>query len=332
MALNILSMYQQDNLFVVNSKTPCPVCKGDRRTRKNCSNCRSSGFLPTQLAGMWSPSPGFLVCGGPSLKKLDLNLLKQRGVVSLAVNNVAGFAPVNAWCFSDPQTKFHHGIFLDPKIITFAPVAKLRKTIRIKLPNGQFKNTLIQPKDCPSTFGFSRSATFCAKTFFSDDHAHWGRGGFQPEGDSPFRCLCTMLLGFRLMHYLGCPRIYLLGVDFNMTEQEQYSFGQKTHPHNGRYWKENAMLKELKPVFDEHHFEVFNCNPESKCDVFPYVPFEKAVEDCRGAVPKEPLDLTEWYSKHIAEDHVSKDPRPIDLKEAKRIQDATYGGERGATV
>jgi hypothetical protein len=46
----------------------------------------------------------------------------------------------------------------------------------------------------------------------------------------------------------------MLGVDFLMTEEAQYSFGQSAGVRNGRYKKENAMLAELKPIFDDFAF------------------------------------------------------------------------------
>jgi len=309
----------KDPLFLVNSKIPCPVCGGDRRARRECKACETSGFKPVDMANMWAPSPAFLVCGGPSINTLPFHKLSERGIVSLAVNNSAGHVPVSAWVYSDPQTKFHSEIFLDPKIMTFSPIPKLRKTIRFKLPNGQFRDTKIRVKDCPNTFGFSRKTLFSPESFLTEKEAHWGRGGKQPQRE--FTCLCTMLLGIRLLHYLGCPRVYMLGVDFNMTDKEQYSFSQHTRPHNGRYWKENHMLKELKPYFEKDGFKLFNCNPSSACDAFEYVHFGKAFEDCKGTIrPDNKLDLADWYSKNIAEEHVRLNPKPISIDEYKAAQ------------
>jgi len=57
------------------------------------------------------------------------------------------------------------------------------------------------------------------------------------------------------------------------------------------------MCLELKPHFAAAGFEIFNCNRQSKLTAWPYVPFEEAIEDCRGLVPKEPLDCRSWYEK-----------------------------------
>jgi hypothetical protein len=309
-----------DPLFVVNSKIECPFCEGNRRKRRSCAPCKGTGFQPIDMCGMWGPSAGFYVCGGPSINKIPYHRLSERGIVSLGVNNVAGHVPVNAMCFGDPQTKFHHGIHLDPKCITFAPTGKLRKRINAKLPDGTFRLTDTMLCECPSVFGISRTALFDAKNFFKTDYAMWGRGGNQPEEDTPFRLIDTMLVGMRLMHYMGCPRVYLLGVDFNMKTGQPYSFEQKKKGRNGRYKKMNAMLHELLPTFEAEGFEVFNCNPDSECDAFPYVSFEDAMDDCRGAVPELPFDLSLWYDKHVAKEHIENNPVQITQTEIAQAQ------------
>lgn len=306
----------QDPLFVVNPKVPCIHCQNISVPKDfKCEVCHGTGATPINLNGLWTPSSGFLVCGGPSVNKIQFEKLRERGIVSLGVNNVAGHVPVTAFCFSDPQSKFHHGLFLDPKMITFAPTGKLKKRVRAKLEDGTFRSLKTRVRNCPSTLGFDRKTIFNAETFLTTEYAQWGRGGKQTEDDKPFTCLCTMLLGIRLMHYLGCSRVYLLGVDFKRTEEAQYSFAQKAGVRNGRYSNENAMLKELKPYFDKEGFNLFNCNPESGCDVFPKVSFEEAFEDCKGAVPNEPFDMAEWYDKGVDEQQSKTYPELMEYKE-----------------
>lgn len=305
----------KDNLFVVNPKRECPVCNGDRINRRDCKACNGSGCKPIDISGLWAPSPGFLVCGGPSLNDIPKEKLRERGIVSLAVNNSAGHMPVSAWVFGDPQHKFHHGAHLDPKSITFAPIGKLRKKINIKAPDGKFRATDIRVMDCPGVLGFSRSTYFNKETFLTDSTAQWGPGGKMPK-DRSFTLLDTMFLGLRLLHYLGCPRVYMLGVDFDMkTGRGAYAFNQAKDGRNGRYSKTNYLLKELRPIFEKSGFNVYNCNPHSQCDVFDYVPFETAYLDCKGGIPDEPFDLSEWYEKSIAEKHIQQNPHIMTYEE-----------------
>jgi hypothetical protein len=208
-----------------NQPELCRTCDRELdKARDICSECGGTGCKAVDLCGLWGPSAGFLVCGGPSLNKMPYQRLRERGIVSLGVNNVSGHAPVAAWCFSDPQNKFHHGLFLDPKVLTFSPIGKLKRKVRAKLPDGTFRGLRTRVRECPGTLGFARRTEFDAPTFLTTRFAHWGRGGKQEEDNRPFMCLCNMLLGIRLLHYLGCPRVYMLGVDFKMTDEAQYSF------------------------------------------------------------------------------------------------------------
>jgi hypothetical protein len=309
--------YLNDKLLVVTSKEPCKVCGGGRRERRSCQACKESGFTPISLKGLWWPQAGFLVCGGPSLNKMPYQKLSERGIVSLAVNNASGYVPVTAWCFSDPQHKFHHGAHLDPKCITFSPIPKLRKHIYVKLPDGTFRSTDIRVADCPGVFGFARTTTFDNDTFLTSEQAYWGYGG--KDSDRPFTVLETMFLGLRLMHYLGCPRVYMIGVDHYMDEKAQYAFNQTKNPHNGRYRKVNEMLVNLRKVFEKSGFFVYNCNPESRCTAFDYVPFDMAFQDCKGGVPKEPFDLSKWYNKSTAEEDIKRNPTPLTIDDLRRV-------------
>jgi hypothetical protein len=294
--------------LVVNPKVPCPFCGGQNDSRRQCQRCGKTGMAPALLNGLWSPAAAFLVCGGPSLNQVPFQKLRERGIASLAVNNVAGHVPVAAWCFGDSVTKFHHGLFLDPKNLAFVPMGKLTHPIQVKCPDGTFRASTIQARHCPGVLGFSRTSLFYPETFFDTTYAHWGRGGKQPEAQRPFLCLATILLGIRLLHYLGCPRIYMLGVDFYMDEQAQYAFAQRKRPRNGRYANENAMLREMAPHASQRGLHIFNCNASSRCDVFPHVPFEEALEDCRGGVPSEPFDLAGWYDMKETEQQRQSHP------------------------
>ena len=309
-----------DPLFLCNPKLACPDCGGGRKQRRGCPACRGSGFARISLAGLWSPAAAFLVCGGPSLNRFRYERLADRGIASLAINNAAGLVPCRAWTFGDPQSKFHHGLFMDPAVLTFAPTGKLRKRPRVKLPDGTFRTLDVEVRNCPGTVGYSRTGKFDAATFLTDWTAHWGHGGGSGK-DRPFTLLETMLLGLRLLHYLGCPRVYLLGVDFHMPKVGgQYAFGQSKKARNRRYGKANRLLAELRPVFDAAGFTVYNCNSESQCTAFEHRTFDDALTDCRGLVPtREPWDLSEWYNKGVERAGRERWPDPVDIESAKAM-------------
>ena len=236
---------------------------------------------PIDLSGLWAPHPAFLCGSGPTLPDYPLERLQERGVVSFGINNAAAVAHTKAWTFSDPQSKFHHALYFDPAVMTFAPHPKLKKRIIVKTREG-FHSTDIKVRDCPNTYGFDRSTQFDPENFFSTAFAHWGSGKHQPKNVEPSGCLATLLIGVRLLYYLGVRTIYLLGID---------------HYGNRRRWKkEDRVFERLLPVFERVGLDIFNCNPKSGCQVFPFRSWDFAIADCKGSIV-EPLDLEGWYSK-----------------------------------
>lgn len=256
------------------------------------------------LRGMWQDTAAFYVCGGPSLKKLDLSFLKERGIVSMGLNNVAGYAPVRAMTFSDPASKFHHGIFLDPAIMKFVPKPKLTERVRAKLPDGNFQWTAHDVRTCPSVFGYERDGLWNPAEFLTREKATWGVSKKHKENEGKNPILFSFFLGIRLLHYLGVRRIYLLGVDFKMDANAHYAFGQYRHQgaingNNNSYFVATKMLHELRPYLEQAGLEIFQTNPDSALRVFDYCPLEHAIEDCRGLVPREPFDLAHFYEKPV---------------------------------
>ena len=297
-------MWQNDPLSVCQTTDRCPECQGERKRRKHCQTYRGAGFPPVRIAGLWAPRPAFLVCGGPSMRDLPIERLRDRGVLSLAINGAGAYAPVTAHTFGDPQTKFHSAMFLDPKVLSFVPFGKLWYAIQVK-HGGRFYPTNIRCCDCPSTYGFSRTSVFDADEFLTTPHAHWGNGHAEAAQRNTFRRLCTPLLGLRLLHYLGVSRVYLLGVDHEVAPRESetpgYAWGDNASCGNRIWWKIDSYYERIKPVMEAAGCPIYNCNPASKCEVFDFVTFADALDDCKGPVEDEPLDCHDWYNKKLAE-------------------------------
>lgn len=263
--------------------------------------------LRNHLAG----GSAFLVCGGPSINQLDYKRLSERGVFSLGVNNVCGYVPVSAFVCSDPPSKFHSSIFFDPKIIKLLPTPKLRENrgkLRRKIGEAKFEwIDKITTGDCPNTWGFERRSWMAPdETWFTEPGAPWGNHEAGTRKTKQPKTVNTMLLGLRMLQYLGARRIFLLGVDFKMDPLAElhanYSFGEQRdesaiNSNNNQYQVVNNWLIQLRPIFEKFGFYTYNCNPTSCLRAFDYVPFEAALECCRGRVEKEPYDLEGWYAK-----------------------------------
>ena len=265
---------------------------------------RHSVFLQTHpLRDYWRFNPAFLICGGPSINDLDLTLLEHPAVCSIAVNNVAGHVRPKAFIYSDPTEKFHGGIFLNPGIMKFAPVPKLKNQIRLKNEKGEFEFSPLRVRDCPSVWGFERCSDFSPETFLTQPQAAWGCSRTCPDETKFEKVLFTPFLALRILHYLGVRKVFLLGMDFNMEPGERgYAFAQgrtkgAARSNNDHYRKVHFMLDCLKPVFDEAGFRVYNCNDKSHLSTFPHLSYESAIEYCHSLRPSEPYDLSKWYEK-----------------------------------
>jgi hypothetical protein len=281
------------------SKWEDPLHIVDRRKAK-------TDGIRDHLAG----NPAFLIGGGPSANDLPLEMLNERGIFSMAINNVAAhprFIP-QAFVCSDPPLKFSHSIWCDPKIMKIAPFPKLsgrrRASLRWKV-NGEFKKLDKKTYQCPNVWGFKRySHLYPDDRFFLSDGACWGnhRAGMKRTGEH--KTVCTMLLGMRLMRYLGCSRLYLVGVDFYMQTGYGYSFNQARtqgacDSNNRQFTVVTEWCSRMQQagVFERFGMPVFNCFQKSGLRAFPYVPFEEAVEDVRGLVEKGTIDTFDFYTK-----------------------------------
>ncbi len=260
------------------------------------------------LRGMLAGRPAFLMCGGPSANKLPLELLGRRGCWTLAVNNAAGHPRVRPQAFvcSDPPQKFSHSVWLDPQVMKFVPTPKMsgyRANLREKR-DGQFHRSAWKVPDCPNVWGFQRHSWLRPDwRFFAADGACWGNNdrGVKETGEE--KSVCTTLLGLRLLYFLGCRRIYLVGVDFVMTPDAGYSFGQARDPgacdsNNHLFRVVGDWLCRMREcgTFAAFGVEIYNCNPTSGLRAFAHVPFGDAVADARGPCEDVP-DLGGWYDK-----------------------------------
>ena len=120
-----------------------------------------------------------------------------------------------------------------------------------------------------------------------------------------------------MLYYLGCPRIYLLGMDLGWTDKK-YAWEEHNSGGQGEFVKINDMLCELAPVFQKAGFKVYNCNRNSNCTAFEYRSILDAYDDCKGAIPDDPLDLHGWYPKGIKHENLTKYPDAMSDEDLKR--------------
>ncbi len=261
----------------------------------------------TVLRDLLAGGSAFLMGGGPSVNEMPVELLGRRGAWTMAINNAAGHALVRpqAMVCSDPPKKFTHCVWLDPGVMKFIPTPKLsggRAKLRRKMPDGSFAELDRRVTDCPNVWAYQRFSWLSPDdSFFSEDGACWGNHQSGCERTGQQKTVCTMLLGLRLLRYLGAKRIYLIGVDFRMTPDSGYSFGQgRTEgacaSNTRQFGIVNDWLSEMQGngTFERAGVEVFNCYEYSGLRAFPYVPFEDAIIEMTKGIEATP-DLAGWY-------------------------------------
>jgi len=260
------------------------------------------------LRNMLAGGSAFLIGGGPSANDLPIEDLNRKGVWSLAVNNVAAhhrFRP-QAFVCSDPPMKFSHSIWWDPAIMKFIPSVKLegrRGRIRYK-ENGVFRRSKDHASRCPNVWGFNRvSWLWPDDRFFLGNGACWGNHQAGTEKTGQPKTVCTMLLGLRLLYFLGARTIFLVGVDFQMRQGYGYSFNQDrdagaVSSNNAQFAVVNRWLCEMRQngTFDRFGLKIYNCFQFSGLRAFPFVPFNEAIRVAKGCVEDKP-DLSMWYQK-----------------------------------
>jgi len=245
---------------------------------------------PLWLTGQYRGRSAFLICNGPSLVsgKYDLSLLKYPGVMTYGMNNGPRTVRPNFWSCVDDPVRFIKSIWLDPRITKFVPHAHAEKKIFDNETWTEMKTQDGQPLlvgDCPNVIYFHRNEKFMPDRFLFEDTINWGdHSDVGPPGMKGGRSV--MLPCLKILFLLGFRRVYLLGADFTMTKDYAYHFDEQRHEgavncNTNTYDKMRQIyFPQLKPYFDAEGFEIYNCNPNSAIDTFPFASYEDAIADC----------------------------------------------------
>lgn len=237
-------------------------------------------------AGLYRNGAAFLIGGGPSFGDVPCELLAR--VWTMTMNNGVHSFRSQANCTVDDPGRFNLSTWLDPAITKFVPMAHFEKPLwdnRLLWNDGQWvqmwEPANLRAGDCPNVIGYRRNEKFHAPRWLHEDTINWGNHGKYGGGRS------VMLAALRILFLLGFRRVYLLGIDFDMTPEKRYHFDEDRTPASIRgnmatYAKLEKWLAQLQPYFLKEKFIVQNCNPTSKLTAFPFLPFEEAIDEATG--------------------------------------------------
>jgi hypothetical protein len=215
----------------------------------------------------------FLVLNGPSLTGFDWARLKQPGICTFGINNGAHLLRPNFWTSVDDPSRFMESIWRDPTITKFVPMSHFQKPIWDRERN-TFSRELV--RSFPNVVGYRRNEAFSPDKWLIEDTINWGNHSKRGGGRS------VMLASLRIAFLLGFRKVYLLGCDFYMDETKHYWFPEQRSANaisnnTNSYSLMRGFFNRLQPKFLEAGFEVFNCNPQSGLESFPFADLEEAL-------------------------------------------------------
>lgn len=204
----------------------------------------------------------------------ELPAFQSPGIWSITINNMCRVVKSNAWACVDTPASFLLSNWLDPRCMKFAPICHTQKTL---FDSGRaWKMTNVRTMDCPNMVYYKRNTHFQAQQFLDEDTINWGSAADKGGGRS------IMFATIRILYLLGFRRVFLCGVDMNMSKEQHYAFAQdrskgSVNGNQSTYALMRQRFSELRPLFEERGFHVYNCNPHSKFEVFDHMPFNEAV-------------------------------------------------------
>ncbi|MCP4540260.1 MAG: hypothetical protein GY832_24235 [Chloroflexi bacterium] len=281
------------------------------------------------MADLYRGAHCFLVLGGPSLKKMPLELLGRRGVLIMSINNCPAALPVGVrphiWTHTDPPGKFLDSIWKDPAILKFAPCRTWSKSNPdTKKRDGVFERDPatgeivscpgVRCRDMPGIIGYNRNTGFYPENWLFEPSINRGNDRKNATGQDKHgkqvqtpngwpRVINTMFTAVRLAFYLGIENLYLIGADFNMGDSEKpYAFKQDksaggVSANNWAFTKMCAMFDDLRPRMESAGFFVHNCTPDSDLWSFDNMPFEEAIERATRGLEQGEMNTHGWYTK-----------------------------------
>jgi len=219
---------------------------------------RDSMTEAADLRGMFAGESLFLVAPGPSLRDANLELLRQRGIVTLGLNTSYVTLRPTIWLGVDYPECYPLLVYQDPGVmkISRASIAHIRWRGRLlcDYPNMHFLHLTrtSRPDDRPL---FSEPARWYPKSF---------------------------ILAVELAWWLGFTRVYTVGTGFRITSGRQYAHGNPlsrrfVNTNKRVYAKALTILKGILPDLADRGVEIVNTTPRSRLDFVPQMALSDAV-------------------------------------------------------
>jgi hypothetical protein len=257
------------------------------------------------LLGQYRGGAAFLIAGGPSFAAVDRSKLSR--VWTMTLNNSIKSWRSQANVIVDEPSHFSMSMWLDPRVQKFVPMGHFEKPLwdnrRVLVDDvwqDRWEESTLKPGDCPNVVGYRRNEKFHAPRWLYEETLNWGNHAKYGGGRS------VLLPAMRILFLLGFRRVYLLGVDLEMTPEKKYHFAEERTPGSilgnmSTYAHLQAWFMELQPYFLKHKFIVHNCNPASRLTAFPFMPYEEAIAEATAPLGDFEQERTTGMYRKIEE-------------------------------
>jgi hypothetical protein len=214
-----------------------------------------------------------LVGGAPSLKEQPVELLSQRGVLSLAMNNAGlHFRPV-LWASGDHPACYEPRLLLDPTITKFAPISYAETEVLGR-----------KYREMPNMYFYIPEANVPWDEYLSS------RRGVPWYNN-------TLFVSIHVLYMLGVRRIILAGSDFGFSKDGNMYAHSTQLGDLERKWNMdlyNGLVREirmLKPMFDRAGLTLMDSSKNSRLSqTYKHITLEEAVGYCLEGFPEKALD------------------------------------------
>jgi hypothetical protein len=264
-------------------------------------NFRDAHGNSLPYTGRFSGASLFIVGGGPSISALDCTTFARRGVVTLAINNVAAnIIRPTFWTAGDAPDRFALSIWRDPGVVKFVPETRMRESLAEE-KDGKYVKIPLTPSRMPNVVSFPLVSVFNPETWLNEPFVAWGNQGTVTGPDGIQGRRTSFLIALKLAYTLGFRQVFLVGCDFKSTVEKPYGFPeakpQKLVDSSNRDFEAIfTRLNLMRESFAAADFHVKTCVPNTEAPL-DYVPFEEALEQCLNYTPQEVRTEGMYYAK-----------------------------------
>ncbi len=232
-----------------------------------------NGWSKTTLAYKSHNCSAFLVCGGPSLKKIDPSLLKGPNRVVFCINNTYPYVTPDWWIGMDDPKCYHRDIFHQP----------FPKIMRGGYQNRVTEEGLIYNKFYNLYYADTKATKNLDDTFTLRNHDinfvwNWS----------------TIATALHIIVWMGFQDIYLFGNDLNNKKNDYFNdvkLNKKNNDHNAKFYnKVYEYLKYFKEKGRNWNINLYSCSKDSRChDYLEYFYYKDVISNLEKNLPSGPL-------------------------------------------